>query len=234
MNMPVDVAKERAARYAASLVENGMVVGLGSGSTAELAVRALGERVRAGLHVVGVPTSRRTAALARRLGLTVREPEVVDRVDLAIDGADEVEPVRLGLLKGRGGALVREKLVARWADRVVIVVDESKLVPRLGSRFPVPVEVVPFGWSWCAHWLEALGGRVALRRRPDGRPYRSDNGNLILDVQFDGIEEPGQLNVAIKHLPGVVDHGLFLDLADLVIVGSATEVRLLQRQIARR
>jgi len=227
-------AKERAARYAAALVESGMVVGLGSGSTAELAVRALGERVRAGLRVVTVATSRRTARLARRLGLELRDPGAVDRVDIAIDGADEVEEGSLALLKGRGGALVREKLVASVARRVVIVVDETKLVPRLGSRHPVPVEVVPFGWQWPARWLEELGGRPSLRCQKDGRPYRSDNGNLILDVWFASIDDPRQLAEAIKRLPGVVDHGLFFDLADLVVVGTVNDIALLTPTAARR
>ncbi len=229
MMVPAERAKARAASYAAALVEDGMVVGLGSGSTAELAVRALAERVRTGLRIIGVPTSRRTAALARRVGLELCDPESVNRVDLAIDGADEVEEQSLALLKGRGGALVREKLVARVADSLVIVVDETKLVSCLGTRFPVPVEVVPFGWVWCAHWLEELGGQPALRRKPNGRPYRSDNGNLILDVQFGQIEDPERLDAQIKRLPGVVDHGLFLDLADMIVVGSASDIRILRR-----
>jgi len=222
-------AKERAARFAASLVEDGMIVGLGSGSTAELAVRALGERLHDGLRLIGVATSQRTAALARRVGIELRDPDSVDRIDLAIDGADEVEERSLGLLKGRGGALVREKLVARMARRLVIIIDDSKLVAALGARFPLPVEVVPFGWRWCARWLEDLGGRPTLRCRPTGHPFRSDNGNLILDVAFGAIADPAWLARTIKMLPGVVDHGLFLDMADLVIVGSETGIRLLER-----
>lgn len=206
-----------------------MVVGLGSGSTAELAIRALGRRVREGLRIVAVPTSRRSALLARRVGLELREPEDVAGVDVAIDGADEVEVGSLGLLKGRGGALVREKLVARAAASVVIVVDETKLVDRLGMRCPLPVEVVPFGWTWSARWLEELGGRPTLRRLPNGRFFRSDNGNLILDVRFEGIDDWARLDQLVKQLPGVVDHGLFLNLADTVVVGSASEVRLLHR-----
>jgi len=222
-------AKERAARFAASLVEDGMIVGLGSGSTAELAVRALGERVHDGLRLIGVATSQRTAALARRAGIELRDADSVDRIDLAIDGADEVEERSLGLLKGRGGALVREKLVARMARRLVIIIDDSKLVAALGARFPLPVEVVPFGWRWCARWLEDLGGRPTLRCRPTGHPFYSDNGNLILDVAFGAIADPAWLDRTIKMLPGVVDHGLFLDMADLVIVGSETGIRLLER-----
>jgi ribose 5-phosphate isomerase A len=222
-------AKEQAARFAASLVEDGMIVGLGSGSTAELAVRALGERLHDGLRLIGVATSQRTAALARRVGIELRDPDSVDRIDLAIDGADEVEERSLGLLKGRGGALVREKLVARMARRLVIIIDDSKLVAALGARCPLPVEVVPFGWRWCARWLGDLGGRPTLRCRPTGHPYRSDNGNLILDVAFGAIADPAWLDRTIKMLPGVVDHGLFLDMADLVIVGSETGIRLLER-----
>lgn len=227
--MAVEQAKLKAATYAVSLVEDGMVVGLGSGSTAELVIRELAKRRKNGLQVVGVPTSRRTAALARRLGVPLAEPEMVDHIDLAIDGADEVETTNLGLLKGRGGALVREKLVAHLARRVVIVVDETKLVSCLGTRFPLPVEVVPFGWPWCARWLEELGGKPLLRRRPNGRPYHSDNGNLILDVAFGCIETPEQLALSVKSLPGVVDHGLFLNIADLVVVGRPAEVQVLER-----
>lgn len=227
--METERAKERAARFAASLVEDGMIVGLGSGSTAELAVRALGERLHDGLRLIGVATSQRTAALARRVGIELRDPDSVDRIDLAIDGADEVEERSLGLLKGRGGALVREKLVARMARRLVIIIDDSKLVAALGARFPLPVEVVPFGWRWCARWLEDLGGRPTLRCRPTGHPFYSDNGNLILDVAFGAIADPAWLDRTIKMLPGVVDHGLFLDMADLVIVGSETGIRLLER-----
>ncbi len=234
MTVQTQQAKVQAARYAASLVQSGVVVGLGSGSTAELVVRALGARVRSGLEIVTVATSRRTARLARRLGLTVLEPDLVDRIDIAIDGADEVEERSLGLLKGRGGALVREKLVARMAQTVVIVVDDTKLVSRLGVRHPVPVEVVPFGWRWCARWLEQLGGRPILRCREDGRPYRSDNGNVILDVWFESIEDPNALAEAVKQLPGVVDHGLFLDLADLVVVGTAEDVRVLTAEPKRQ
>ena len=222
--------KRLAAASAAELVEPGMVVGLGSGSTAELVIRELAARVRAGTVLTGVPTSRRSERLARRLGIPLLAPEQVPAIDLAIDGADEVERETLHLLKGRGGALVREKLVASLARRLVIVVDASKLVDRLGERMPVPVEVVPFAWTGPARELERLGGKPVLRVSAPGRPYRTDNGNLILDVDFGPLDRPEALAREIKLITGVVDHGLFLGLTDTVIVGEPAGARVLRRE----
>lgn len=221
--------KAVAANYAATLVESGMVVGLGSGTTAELAIRALAERMRQGLLFQGVPTSLRSARLARRLGIPLLDPGAVTTIDMVIDGADEVEPQTLALIKGHGGALVREKLVASLARRRVIVIDPTKLVDQLGTRSPVPVEVVPFAWQYPARALTALGGQPQLRRKRDGTPFRSDNGNYILDVYFGPIADPAGLATAMKVITGVVDHGLFLNLADLVIVGEPEGVRTLQK-----
>ncbi len=221
--------KRLAAAHAAELVETGMVVGLGSGSTAELVIRELASRMRAGLALRGVATSRRSERLSRRLGIPLLAPEEVPVIDLAIDGADEVERGTLKVLKGCGGALVREKLVASLARRLIIVVDESKLVDRLGERVPVPVEVVPFGWTVPARELERLGGKPVLRLTASGRPYHSDNGNVILDVNFGPLDRPEALARAIKLITGVVDHGLFLDLVEAVVVGEPSGVRILRR-----
>jgi len=221
--------KRLAAACAAGLVQSGMIVGLGSGSTAELVIAELADRIRSGLKLSGVATSRRTARLAHRLGLPLLMPEQVSALDLAIDGADEVARSTLNVLKGRGGALVREKLVASLARQFVIVIDDSKLVSRLGSRFPVPVEVVPFCWQVPAGALERLGGKPTLRLAPSGRPYRTDNGNLILDVDFGPLDEPERLAREIKLLAGVVDHGLFLGIATSVVVGGAEGVSVLHR-----
>ena len=221
--------KRLAAQRAADDVRDGMIVGLGTGTTSDLVIRALGERVRRGLKMVGVPTSNRSAELARELGIGLAEIGEVERIDVTIDGADEVDPVTLAILKGHGGALLREKLVALASEREVIVVDDSKLVDVLGTRFPVPVEVVPFGWQLPARALERLGGRVSLRTGADATPFLTDNRNLVLDVTFGPIPDPARLAGAIKAITGVVDHGLFVDIADEVIVGGAEGVQVLRR-----
>ena len=212
--------RRRAGERAATFVEDGMVVGLGTGRTADHATRALAARVAAGLRIVGVPTSHRTALLASSLGITIGSPEEHPRLDIAIDGADEVDP-QLRLIKGLGGALLREKIVARSSKQLIIIVDSSKMVPRLGTRSPLPVEVVPFACSLVRHHLLDEGLRAELRRDADtGGPYETDNGNLILDCHFpDGIDDPVRTESRINALPGVVENGLFIDLADLVIVG---------------
>ncbi|HZS92043.1 MAG TPA: ribose-5-phosphate isomerase RpiA [Chloroflexota bacterium] len=213
--------KEAAGRYAAGLVEPGMVVGLGSGSTATLFIRALAERVRAGLEVVGVPTSEASEHLARAEGIPLTTLEDNPRLDLDVDGADAVDPA-LNLIKGLGGALLREKIVARAAARFVAVVDESKVVESLTQLSLVPVEVVPFGWSgtWAA--LEELGASPTMRRtsaEPGAPPFVSDGGHYILDCRFADISDPGGLAARIKALTGVVEHGLFIGMAGEAVVG---------------
>jgi ribose 5-phosphate isomerase A len=209
--------KEAAARAAADLIVDGMLVGLGSGSTAEIAVRLVAERCRTGLQITGVPTSERTAALAKSLGILLADLNTVGRLDLTIDGADEVDPAR-NLIKGHGGALLREKLVAEASDRLVIVVDDSKLVRHLGERFPVPVEVVPFGWITTARRLEALA--LAPELRGGASPYITDGHNYVLDCRLQP-HHAGDRALAerMKALTGVVEHGLFLDMAGTVLVG---------------
>jgi len=218
----IDLDKRAAAEAAAQRVVDGMVVGLGTGSTADFAIRWLGERVAAGLQISGVPTSRRSEELARACGIPLVDLQSVARIDLTIDGADEIERETLSLVKGQGGALVREKLVAVASECVIIVADASKLVDRLGSRHAVPIEVLPFGWRVPAERIFKLGGEVTLRTTStDLSPFVSDNGNYILDVVFGPIEQPEDLANSIKALTGVVDHGLFIDIADRAIVGVA-------------
>jgi ribose 5-phosphate isomerase A len=220
-----DQQKQAAAEYAVAAVRDGMVVGLGTGSTAEFAIRALGERVRQGLRLTGVPTSRRSADLAREFGISLTELQDAGELDLTIDGADEIVPGTLAALKGRGGALLREKLVALASARLVLIVDDSKIVERLGSRFPVPVEVVPFGWRVPSAALAGYGGRPQLRTGSDGSPQITDNGNYILDVDFGLIDDPGELAGRIKMLTGVVDHGLFLNMVSSAVVAGPEGVR---------
>lgn len=214
--MSADDQKQAAARYAAGFVRDGMTVGLGTGSTAERLIEALGQRRAAGLRFTGVPTSRQTAQLAQAVGIPLMRLDEFHGIDLTIDGADEVDP-NLNLIKGHGGALMREKLVASSARRFVIIVDPSKMVDRLGTRFPIPTEVVPFGWTTTRHRLALLGLHCQLRGA--GRPYITSNHNYILDC----VPPPGQdmatLATEIKRQTGVVDHGLFLGMATTVVVG---------------
>lgn len=218
-----DAGKRAAGRRAAELVADGMCVGLGTGSTAAYFLDRLGERVLAGLRMVGVPTSERTASHARRVGIPLAPIDETAALDLACDGADEVDP-RGRLIKGLGGALVREKRVARLARRFVVMVDRSKLVDHLGSTCPVPVEVTPGRVDAVAAVLESRGARPVLRN-VDGSPYLSDNGNLILDAWFVSLEDPGTLERDLDSIEGVVGNGLFVGLTDFVIVGGPEGVR---------
>jgi ribose 5-phosphate isomerase A len=220
--------KQMAAERGASLVESGMVLGLGSGSTATLAVQAIGRRLREGSlrNVTGVPTSSAIAAVARESGVPLTTLEEHPALDLDLDGADEVDP-HLNLIKGLGGALLWEKVVAMASRRVVIFVDESKLVDRLGTKAPLPVEVIPFGWRIHIPFIESLGGKPELRRSPDGKPFVTDEGNYILHCRFDGIRDPAGLDAKLLTRAGVVGTGLFLGIAHQVIIGrpSGVEVR---------
>jgi ribose 5-phosphate isomerase A len=228
--------KRQAAERAASLVESGMRLGLGTGSTAALVVEAVAGRLRACelRDVTGVPTSIRTRELAHGLGIPLATLDDVGRLDLTIDGADEADP-RLDLIKGGGGALLWEKIVASASDRNVIVVHEAKLVERLGSTFPLPVEVVSFGWRTHLPALAALGARPELRRNEDGAPYATDDGHLLLDCWFEGgIDDPPGVERALRARPGVVEVGLFLGLADTLIVAGAAGVELRHRRNPRR
>ncbi len=219
----VEAYKQAAAGRALELVRPGMLVGLGTGSTAGYFIEGLGARVRNGLRISAVATSLASHQAALALGIPVVER--TDRVpDLTVDGADEVDPER-NCIKGRGGALLREKIVAHASRRFVVIADDRKVVPRLG-RGPVPVEVVPFLWEETSRWIERLGGGVALRGDPE-RPYRTDNGNLILDVSFGPIEDPAELDRRLHAIPGVVEDGLFVGMARAVIVAGPGRIRLL-------
>jgi ribose 5-phosphate isomerase A len=228
----IDPRKLAAAEAAAALVEDGMVVGLGSGSTAALAVQALGRRWAQGLRFIGIPTSEKTAGLARSLSMTLSTLAEHSRIAITIDGADEVESGSLDLIKGLGGALLREKLVAAATDRLVIVVDESKLVARLAAeRRPLPVEVVAFGWQTTAQRLKSLGADWTLRTVETGAPFVTDGGNYTLDCRFDAVPPAIDLQRRLDETIGVVDHGLFLGMTAQVIIGSDAGVRVLRRSV---
>jgi ribose 5-phosphate isomerase A len=217
-----DRYKQQAAERALAFVRDGQVVGLGTGSTAAHAVRALGARVADGLRIRGVPTSEETARLARACGIPLLDFNDVDAINVTIDGADEIDPC-YHLIKGAGGAHTREKLVARATRLEVIVADDSKLVPRLGVNFRVPVEVLPFAWRGAGAALEALGCRAVLRGGA-GTPFRTDNGNYLLDCDFGGIDDPAALERAIKALPAVVESGLFVGLTGAIVIAGAAGV----------
>ncbi len=227
--------KQRAAYYAVHhFVTDNMVVGLGTGSTARYALEALARRLAQGelRNVVGVPTSQATAQLARELGIPLTTLEEHPNIDVTIDGADEVAP-DLNLVKGRGGALLWEKIVALASRRRVIIVDETKCVPRLGTRVPLPVEVVPYGWR--THWsfLESLGAIPQLRMYPiNGKksPYLTDSGHYIIDCLFpQGIEDPHALAETLMTRVGVVEHGLFIDIATDVVIGTSRGIEVIHR-----
>jgi len=223
---PIDMAKYVSARRALDYVQDGMRIGLGTGSTAAWMVRCLGEMVRQdGLRITGVPTSGRTADLARQCGVPVATLEDAKWLDLTIDGADEFDP-DLSLIKGGGGALLQEKIVATASDMMIVITDKSKQVDHLGA-FPLPVEVIPFGWQTTKALIEesligmdVAGRSVTLRLNHDA-PYRTDEGNLILDLHLRRIGNPRQLALVLNQIPGVVENGLFLDICDVVIMGGA-------------
>jgi len=225
--MPNDQEKQAAARASLQFVRNGNIVGLGSGSTASYAIRFLAERVREGLNIRGIATSSRSQDLAASLLLPMTTLDECQQIDVTIDGADEIDPA-LHLIKGGGGALLREKIVASASRQLVIIADSSKLVPALGE-YPLPVEIVPFARPIVTARIAALGASVALRRVPDGKPFLTDEGHHILDCQFGRISDPPALARALEHMPGVVEHGLFLDMADIVLIGRGAEAVELRR-----
>lgn len=214
--------KEMAGRAAAQLVKDGDVVGLGTGSTAHFTVVALGERVKAGLKIVGVPTSVATADLARSVGIPLATLDQQPVIDIDIDGADEIDP-QLRLIKGGGGALLREKIIAAASKKMVVIADSSKLVPVLG-KFPLPLEVIPFACAPVERKIASLGVAARWRTSPAGSPYKTDNGNLILDCSFGRIEDPPALARILSDIPGVVEHGLFIGLASVALIGNGERV----------
>jgi ribose 5-phosphate isomerase A len=231
MTDPFLAGKRAAARAAADLVRDGSLIGLGTGSTFRHVLDRLAERIRdERLRIRGVPTSEATAARARELAIPLVTLDDVERLDLAIDGADEIDPA-LDMIKGGGGALLREKLVAAAAREMVVIVTENKLVERLGTTFPLPVEILAFGRRQTQARVAALGAEPTLRLGGDGRPFRTDNGNLVLDCRFGPIADAAALDHRLHMLPGVVDTGLFLGMAGRGFVGNADgSVRPLERR----
>ena len=221
--METEKLKQLAAEQVVEEVTSGMVVGLGTGSTIYYALLKLGEKVRNGLDIIGIPTSKQTEEIAIQQGIPLSTLGKHPVIDLTIDGADEVNPT-LDLIKGAGGALVREKIIAHASKRLIIIVDEGKLVEQLGTNFPVPVEVVPFGWQSTQIALNQICQDSTLR--PD---FVSDNGNYILDCTFDGIPDPVATELTINNLPGVVENGLFINRTDQVIIGAASGIQILKR-----
>jgi len=226
----VDIAslKQAAAMRAVTEVQDGMVVGLGTGSTATFAVEALAKRVSQGLRIVTVPTSERTRALAQKLGVPLAPEGDWPAIDLVIDGADQVERGSLDLIKGLGGALLREKIVASSGKRMIVVVDESKIVDRLGGRTPLPVEIVAFGWQGTLERLATLGVQPKLRVTDD-RPFVSDGGNHIADCHLAEIADARDLEAKLSRIVGVIETGLFVGLASMVVVGGSTGIEVMKR-----
>ena len=229
--MTLDALKRQVAARAVERVESGMKLGLGTGSTAKHFVELLGERVRDGLKIVGVPTSEATRADAQRCGIPLTTLDDIDRLDLTVDGADEIDP-GLNVIKGGGGALLREKIVAAASDRMIVIADETKWVARLG-RFPLPLEVVSFGLGATRVAIEkalsqsGCSGALTPRRRPDGSLVLTDSGNLILDAGLGRIPDPEGLAGRLDAIPGLVEHGLFIDLADAAILATASGVHII-------
>ena len=229
--MTADQYKRQAAEHAIALVDDGMALGLGTGSTAAHFVDLLGRRVKEGLKVACVPTSEATRTQAERLGIPLIDLDRRPSLDLTVDGADEIDP-QLRLIKGGGGALLREKIVAMASDRMVVIADHSKRVATLGA-FPLPVEIVRFGTAATRNMVEALAaeagcaGEITQRKRPDGQPYLTDSGHFILDCAFGHIAEPEALDEALKLIPGVVESGLFLGIADAAIIAGPDGVAVL-------
>jgi ribose 5-phosphate isomerase A len=224
-----DARKQEAAMAAVAMVEDGMVVGLGTGSTAAFAIDGLIDRVRRGLRIVGIPTSERSARQAGDGGIKLTDFAHHNKVDLTIDGADEIARGSLDLVKGLGGALLREKIVAAASDRLVIVADEPKLVSHLGATVAVPVEVVVFGWETTAERLAKLGANPVLRKAKDGAAFRTDGGNLILDCHFGVLTDAGQLEQDLSRTIGVVETGLFIGMATTALVATPSGLVRLDR-----
>ncbi|OPA80122.1 ribose 5-phosphate isomerase A [Paenibacillus selenitireducens] len=210
--------KQIAAEKAVELIQDGMIVGLGTGSTAYFAIQKIGQRVQEGLNIQAVASSKASEELARQFGIPLLPFADVEVIDITIDGADEVDP-NLSLIKGGGGALLREKILAGNSKRFIVIVDETKIVPALGT-FPLPVEIVPFAYELTVRKLQALGAQLKIREA-NGTHYITDNGNLIADCHFGDITDPETLHQQLNTTPGVVDNGLFVHMTSQVIVGHA-------------
>jgi len=229
-----ETAKQSAARAAASLVEGGRTVGLGSGTTACLVVRALAERMQSeGLRFIGVPTSAETEELARELGIALSEFDDLETLDVNLDGADEID-AQFRMIKGRGGALLREKIVVTAARRRVTIITSEKRVGLLGSRMPLPVEVSGFGLRHTERAVRALGAETQVRLKEDGSTYSTDGGNPIIDCRFASIDDPAALDQRLRRVAGVFETGLFLGLCDLLIVGFPDRVEKIENPSRNR
>ncbi len=231
--MDVDDLKRQAAARALDEVRDGMKLGLGTGSTAKHFVELLGARVRAGLNVIGVPTSEATRADADRCGIRLTTLDAIDRLDLTVDGADEIDDA-LNLIKGGGGALLREKIVATASDRMIVIADESKCVQKLG-RFPLPIEVIPFGLAATRRCVEqafattGVEGELAVRKGEDGHAFVTDGGHWIVDAHLGQIPDAPRLAGLLASIPGVVEHGLFIGLASMAVLAGSRGLRVIER-----
>jgi ribose 5-phosphate isomerase A len=233
----MDGLKRQAAARALEHVRDGMRLGLGTGSTAKLFVELLGERVRAGLDIIAVPTSEATRADAARCGIALTTLDDIDRLDLTVDGADEIDPA-LNLIKGGGGALLREKIVATASDRMIVIADDSKWVDVLG-RFPLPIELVPFGLAATQRAMEqafakcGVSGQMVVRKRKDGHVFVTDGGHCIIDAHLGRIEDVPRLAGELINIPGIVEHGLFIGLASMAILAGPEGIRIVERPEGR-
>lgn len=230
---PVKVMKQEVGKAAAALVKSGMIVGLGTGSTTAYAIEYLGSRLQSGeiKDILGIPTSFQAEVLAKQYGIPLTTLDAVDHIDIAIDGADEVDPQK-NLIKGGGAAHTREKIVDSLAAQFVVVVDSNKLVDHLGSTFLLPVEVIPMAITPVMRAIEKLGGKPELRMgiRKAG-PVITDQGNMVIDVKFDSIDHPAELEKTLNNIPGVLDNGLFVGVADLILVGEVKDGQPIVREI---
>jgi ribose 5-phosphate isomerase A len=222
--------KMQAAKEAATYLKSEMIIGLGSGTTATYAIRVIAKLIQSGVleNIFGIPSSVKAARLAQELGIPLTNLEEHPEIDITIDGADEVDP-DLNLIKGGGGALLREKILAQASKELIIVVDESKLTPRLGSKWPVPVEVLPFAWKTEAIFMESLGAEIVLRKMPDETLFKTDQGNLIIDAKFGEIQNPRDLAQKLQQRAGIIEHGIFIDLASLVISAGESGIKKLKK-----
>ena len=228
--MSADALKRAAAEAAVALVQSGMLVGLGTGSTANHAITLLGERHRDGLRFTGVPTSLATARLARAAGIPLIEQPTGAAIDLTIDGADEIGEADLSLIKGMGGALLWEKNVATASRAVVIIADDTKVAPRLSGHVPVPVEIVEFGWEATLARLAAIGCQAELRRDASGAPFRTDAGHRIVNCRFGDLSDPAAVERSLSMIVGVVETGLFIGLATMALIASPAGVRRIEKE----
>ncbi len=230
---PVKVMKQEVGKAAAALVQSGTIVGLGTGSTTAYAIESLGNRLKSGelKDIKGVPTSFQAEVLAKQYGIPLTTLDAIDHIDIAIDGADEVDPQK-NLIKGGGAAHTREKIVDSLANRFVVVVDSNKLVDRLGSTFLLPVEVIPMAIAPVMRAIEKLGGKPELRMGvKKAGPVITDQGNMVVDVKFDSIDNPAELEKTLNNIPGVLENGLFVGVADLILVGEVKDGQPIVREI---